>query len=256
MNKDLMMKAAVQFKGVWPNDDPDLGMFGYLAICIKEVGEYKRGDISDVGEDCQKDCWKIFCTREQFESFVESLFEGAPEGATHYSPACKINKEVWWKKDGDEMHCICEAGRIYDWTNGYFDETVQLISRPAKKAPVIGDTPEQLKEGVKPEAPYIPKVAEVCELILSDGEWHEISVIFVGRETIVFELDGVERVEHKNHKLFRPLRTERELFIEKATAAYLKQVGSDAVDKKWFGRIFGALYDAGYTKNNTKKEEN
>lgn len=243
MNKDLMMKAAIKYQGKWPDGATFLQVGrdeGIRAYSGRAVNHY---------ESEQKAA--LLCTREQFEEFVDSLFEGAPKGTTHYSPEDKSNHQAWWKLVGDEMLSICEAGGIHTWDSDHFDKNIQLIPRPSKKL-FIGDTPEQLKKGVEPPAPYMPKVGERCELLFTEGKWREISVIFVGIEHVAFEIGGAERVEFKRPELFRPLRTEREQFIEQATRDYLDQVGSDAVNAKWFGRVFGAMYDKGYTKGDAK----
>jgi hypothetical protein len=144
---NLMIKAVKQFGGVWPDEEEThLYKFHY--------GRFVTGMVGGTAD--------VVCTREQFESFVESLFDGAPEGTTHCSPEDEEDWKAWWKKDGDEMHCICDEGGVYTWIDGHFDEDVQLIPRPTKKL-YIGDTPEQLKNGVTPQAPYIPKVGEECE---------------------------------------------------------------------------------------------
>ena len=78
------------------------------------------------------------------------------------------------------------------------------------KPELIGDTPKQLKKGVTPEAPYTPKPLEYCELLMTSGNWHRVFVTFVGRQHVVFMLDGDERIEYTDFKRFRPIVTERD----------------------------------------------
>lgn len=103
---------------------------------------------------------------------------------------------------------------------------------------------DRYTKGDTPQTPYMPKVGEECECVFS-GE--PMVGTLIGREgdAVWFKRrDGFYKTFVGN-VFFRPLRTERELFIEQATKDYLDQVGSDAVNAKWFERIFGALYDAG-----------
>lgn len=183
------MKAAVQFKGVWQEEEGG----DRLAVCIKDTPRYKSGDISMVHHSCIREYWEILCTREQFESFVAEFY---------VTPA------------------------------------------------IIGDTPEQLKEGVQPEAPYVPKVGKECEVSVDGGmRWYKF--VKTDKRNLILDESWGEMLEGLYVK-FRPLRTEREIFIEKAVEDYLDQVGANAVNKKWFGRIFGAMYDSGYTKGEVK----
>jgi hypothetical protein len=231
MNRDLMMKAAVKFKGVWPDqEETHLYKFHY--------GRFVTGMAGGTAD--------VVCTREQFENFVESLFEGAPKGATHYSPEDENNEQAWWKLVGDEMLCICETGSIYIWERGHFDKTIQLIPRPAKKL-FIGDTPQQLKDGV---TPWVPEIGEECKSALLGSHFTVGRLLYKSDQLVIWQdsATGAEFAGKLENRIFRPLRTERELFIEQATKDYLDQVGSDAVNAKWFERIFGALYDAGYKK--------
>lgn len=84
MNRELMMKAAIQFKGVWPSDEkfenqknPRDGVILHTHKISPEYPDEEVGCISLGGDRASTDFYDIV-TREQFESFVESLFEGAP----------------------------------------------------------------------------------------------------------------------------------------------------------------------------------
>jgi hypothetical protein len=163
MNKELMMKAVVKFKGVWPSgDETHLYKFSH--------GNFETGIKVGTVE--------LAFIREQFESFVESLFEGAPEGATHVDAE---RVEDYYKYDGYAYYLI---GKIHSVRCANFDK---LIPRPAKKA--------------EPEAQYMPKVGEECE-INHLGNWFKIS-----------KTDFYDRYAYAcgSDFIFRPLRTEEEI---------------------------------------------
>lgn len=249
MNKDLMMKAAVQFKSVWPDqEETHLYKFHY--------GRFVTGMAGGTAD--------VVCTREQFEDFVESLFEGAPDGATH----CRPNSPAEWYKiskieaEMEMYYSNCHNSWVVG-SNGADWLSKNLIPRPAKKL-FIGDTPQQLKEGV---TPWVPEIGEECEFkndrqdMLVDSCW--VRAFFVGLSKDghkIMETEATIEIVWLDESdgdvfIFRPLRTERELFIERATKDYLDQIDSVDVTQALLGRIFGAMYDAGYTKNNTDKGE-
>ena len=96
----------------------------------------------------------------------------------------------------------------------------------------------------------LPPVWVECEFSLDDENWHICKVLCYGSNSIFIKSHRANDHSDKEYVVpisaqFRPLKTEREKFIEMATAKYLKRVGSDAVNQKWFGRIFGAMHDEG-----------
>lgn len=82
----------------------------------------------------------------------------------------------------------------------------------------------------------LPPVGTVCEINLTSGEWIKCTILFSGNDLIVFHDGEEERAEYSNPKCFRPIRTDRERFIEAA-----KKHGSVDPDE-WMG----SLYDAGF----------
>jgi hypothetical protein len=207
MNKDLMMKAAVQFKGVWPT-----AMAAFLITPTRKNDVFGNGRINFVSDEFNLgDYCEIICTREQFDVFVESLFESAPEGTTHYG------------LDG-LFYCLDETEMYYSYVSRSWvavpsgaELTENLIPRPAKKAPTIGDTPEQLKKGVQPEAPYMPKVGEKCEYKYKNyKDAFSVGVVkFIGDKIIVINNNsGYEKCYHIEYLDFRPIRTKAEKLVE------------------------------------------
>lgn len=250
MNKYLMMKAAVQFKGVWPD--------GVTFLQVDRNGGIRtyRGRALARYESEQKAY--LLCDQDQFESFVESLFNGAPEGATHVD--CE-NTKRYYRYDGRDYHLISYISPV---RCANFDK---LIPRPAKKVPIIGDTPEQLKEVVQPKAtPYKPEKGDHCT-ILTDYVLCGNSPLTVKRGDIVIVKDVVdlgfgevalitdENVVGSGTIIFsnlEKLKTELDPFIEQAIEDYAKQAVLIDVNQDLLNQIFGAMYDAGYTKGEVK----
>jgi hypothetical protein len=72
MNKsELMDRAVNQYSGVWPSE----GSLGdeRLALCVNtytESGETSREGEIHLVVDSATDKWSIFCTKNEFESYV------------------------------------------------------------------------------------------------------------------------------------------------------------------------------------------
>lgn len=198
MNKELMMKAAIQFKGVWPSEKS-------THIWLMKSGSMVVGNID---EDMIFDEDNILCTREQFESFVESLFKGAPEGSTHFRPNALSS---WYKiSNAENKHYL---GKEDGWVNSVSIEKRSvsindLIPRPAK---------------AEPQSAYMPQVGEGCEFkndrqdMPFDYRW--IEAFFVGLSKDghkIMEIDastGLVWLDEYDGDvfIFRPLRTEEEI---------------------------------------------
>jgi hypothetical protein len=197
MNKELMMKAAIRYKGVWPNENET-----HL--------------------------------REQFELFVESLFDGAPEGTTHFRPNALSS---WYKiSNAENKHYL---GKKYGWVSSESIEKSlvsinDLIPRPSKKT--------------EPEAPYMPKVGEECEVYHGD-DW--IKCLYLGIDIYGNHAYQISKGDYKGEfnadpsiENFRPLKTEREKFIIEGIDD-LKEINPFESQ----GGLLGMLFDKGYRKN-------
>lgn len=149
--RELMIKAAVKLKGVWP--DPKWG---------KNLMYDGDGEVFYTGSTTRKA--EIVCTRAEFEEFVDSLFESAPDGATHVdatrgefykngSPYLKISKEF------SEMLKI----------NDHFQST--LIPLPKAE-------PEK----------WMPQVGEECLLLNEQNYSIEYGQDLIGRSVVVESL--------------------------------------------------------------------
>lgn len=98
---------------------------------------------------------------------------------------------------------------------------------------------------------YITKVGEECEYATGYDnytEWFPCTVLFIGKDIIVFN-DGKHEQPYSFSRIkFRPIQTERDLFIEE----YIKQVSSIVATNGPFlyslRCIAARLYDAGFRR--------
>ncbi|MGB2063585.1 MAG: hypothetical protein ACPHUL_00420 [Marinomonas gallaica] len=212
MNEELILKAAVKFKGVWPDvrEDQDC-----LIVC-KQHGEIRASMInsSEIDEDLDKERFNLICTRTEYEAFIDSLFEGAPEDAEYYLPAESSYAEGWIMLDGDSCK-FCESGGS-QWFDTIDTRGVRtLIPRPRK----------QEVEQVPFDKDGIPPVGTMCEAVwleLPDGgarEWKQCLVMGAYDDLVwinVHEYDsdglysGYPLTLQKSSVKFRPLKTEAE----------------------------------------------
>ncbi len=209
MNKnEMIMKAAVKFKGKWPE--------GYSALIVSTENNSCWGEgmyqdftgLSTVMAD--SDAWQWVCTKSEFEELMQNLVDKAPEGATHYSQEDENNHQSWWKLVGAEMYCICERGNIYTWERGYFNKSFQLIPLPKC----------ELEK-------WMPEVGQECECKFFHADQQSwVKCYIVGKtknlEWLVYHThhnDGLNFANIENGSIeFRPLRTEAEIERESLIA--------------------------------------
>lgn len=106
----------------------------------------------------------------------------------------------------------------YNCPDSYGKNAVHLTNKEffaidLGEKPVIDDTPEQLKEGVTQQAPYMPEVGEECESWLVGGSGFRVGqLMYKSKKLIVWQdIDtGDETANRPEHRIFRPIRTERE----------------------------------------------
>lgn len=158
---------------------------------------------------------------------------------------CVENVTDWRKREVQHNILNIEDNWVFNFDGKY----IKMVNISDNPEPPIAkqDWLEAQDKKAEPQAPYMPKVGEECESALVGAGFRVGQLLYKSEKLIVWQDTGTgdETANRPEHRIFRPLRTERELFIERATKDYLEQVGSDAVNAKWFGRIFGALYDAG-----------
>lgn len=95
--------------------------------------------------------------------------------------------------------------------------------------------------------PYMPKVGEECEVLnvesLHNPKWEKCEILFIGKFKVVYNSESckerIGNVDIVGACKFRPLRTERELFIKAGELLDSNKIET-AED------FLGALYDAGF----------
>ena len=110
----------------------------------------------------------------------------------------------------------------------------KVIERPIETV-----DPIEIKEVSKPiEPPYMPKVGDWCEWLRStDHDWIKARIrAEIGDNDVVIQF-GDNKVIVRNPANFRPIKTDREQFIEKARES---DGGTYSIVE-----IFGKLYDSG-----------
>lgn len=194
--RELLIKAAVNFGGGWPE--------GYNSLIFSaEFGEGIYGDcavekekfISVMGDS---GVWLWVCTQAEFEFFVQELANKAPDGATHYLPTTTFNK--YWFKDSGGFRPVQEIqGKSIVGPACQLNE-VDLIPLP-KLDP----------------APWVPEVGQECEFSCTakgkECEWRLGLIEYLSSSTCVinpYDAHG-EFVAHPDTMKFRPIRTEAEI---------------------------------------------
>lgn len=221
--RDLMLRFAVENKGEWPE--------GFRTDNLVLVsGEIEATNMAKHWVDkCDKMEW--IGTKQEYLAFIDSLFDGAPDRATHVDSE---NASCFYRNDG---HAFYSCEKPFGVRCAKFDK---LIPRPRKQEV------EQVE--------WMPEVGEECEVYggvygSDDMRWMKSEVMNVK--------DGEVLAESTSHSgtyvfyargMFRPLKTEvekeREAFIE-AGIKVNKSLRIGATERE----MFEALIDAGWRPN-------
>lgn len=229
--RELILKALVKFKGVWPD--------GCTLIQVGRNGEIRqfRGRSGDHYESEQKAA--VLCYKDKFEAVLAELVKDAPEGATHYRKqdgAYVMSKaDSWSKWLGDRWVC---------YFGGLSGESVsELIPLPSKVDAAI----EQVVE-VDGWAPHVGgelkfKYKE-CETEFKIG-----SVKFIGDKLIIIDT-GFEQCYHIESLDFRPLNTEaekeRDSLIHILCGENGDNIETDKLAECGWGEVADRVIDAGW----------
>ena len=214
--KKLMLKAAVQFKGVWPD--------GYEALVVSTEtnscwGAGKYQDFID-SEDRfnivmgDSDTWLWVCTKQEFEAFIDSLFEGAPYDATHHGSTLeyphwyRLIDGVWYFREKGFSEWVISSSLA----SGSQKEC-DLIPRPSKQESTIDfSLGGEFKKTWSGEG--LPPVGVECRFDCTAGEKGCVNVIgtvkYISDYTCVMHVGGSEFAAHPDTMKFRPLKTEAE----------------------------------------------
>lgn len=145
-----------------------------------------------------------------------------PEGAQFFRAETTGYGDIFVKTvDGKQYHHGASKHGYWELNSANFTGLIPLPKQ----------TPEQ----------YMPEVGDTCELInstLFNREYVVATILFIGESKIMYNSDsGKEQVALKARMKFRPIKTERERFIEQALKTY--NCGKYSVD------MAEALFDNG-----------
>ena len=156
-------------------------------------------------------------------------WDNAPEDAQFYSE-CHFRKHELGREFNWHAGKWCETGfDTFEWHKKRDDFEV----RPGSS------TPEWNGQG-------LPPVGTVCESYDADG-WQRCVILAVdARGNLVVDLleDGMVEANHDNHCYsFRPIKSDREKWIDKASGSVIRALGIPGNTE-----ILGIIYDAGLAK--------
>lgn len=241
--RELLIKVAVNFGGLWP----DVTGYRDCLIKSKSSGEIKVSILSskDIHKNLNKIDFDFVCTRNEFEAFIDSLFEGAPDDAEYYLAPTGRTYPCWIKDlCADDDFCqykviIEDAMQSYtdkEWQRYNANKVIEggvLIPRPRKKPSFVGDAikrsiDQAYNEAINkvPNTPtmndhfadtnvgeWIPEVGQEFEWMLEgvSDEWHESYFVGYDKEgDMVIQrdtegLDGLNTTKANHSYKFRPL---------------------------------------------------
>lgn len=174
---------------------------------------------------------------------IEKLFEGAPEGTTHWEPASDTVCGSFMRYDG---------AKWYYWPVGWLEYKLWYFCRVSEKR-----AKKMIPRPATPSAwdgTGLPPVGTVCEALnqeLSSPEWEKCTVLFCGKYRILYDSESCsERVGYIEDTAFRPIRTAEQLAAEERERA-IEEMRVAAGSRNNFP--FAELYDAGYRKQGPSK---
>lgn len=193
---ELITKAAVHLKGKWPD--------GYKALIVstKKNNHWGGGHFQSTNFDKVnfvktvqgRNAWKWVCTREEFEEYMKTLSDNAPEVATHYLPK---DDDYYTKKDG-KYHPVTKQAGIHYYVNLFDHMYDSLIPLPEPKP-----------------TPWTPEIGQSCQ-VLWYNNWHETFI--VGKDSdgdFVYEITNFSEIVSfaiaDSTTQFRPIPTENEV---------------------------------------------
>lgn len=170
-------------------------------------------------------------------------FTNIPEGATHYSEENEYCWTCWWKLDEGKSFFIRADASYSGWS-----AIDGGLPNHAKPIPTEYLKPVQPEQSESPNAWHergeLPPAGVECE-VKHKGEWHKTRIIGISSVgSVVYECgDFDEDYTYDGSsakKCFRPIRTERERFVDKAAKNYDGGIFINMI-REWAGK----MYDAG-----------
>lgn len=208
---ELITKAAIHFKGKWPD--------GYEALIVSTKsndcwGEGTYQDFTSGKESLMaimngSNFWLWVCSRVEFEGYIKILSDNAPKVATHYLP----NNAFYYIKENHGYTLVNEYGIQY---HAQLDESAftSLIPLP-----------------VPEPTPWTPEVGHSCQ-VLWYNDWHDTFIVgkdsdgdFVYETSDFSEIGSFEIADNTTE--FRPIPSENEvdLVVDDEECPYYKVRG-------------------------------
>ena len=188
------------------------------------------------------------CTRTEFEECTTRLRnEPSWDGAPDWAVAKAQDSTGWWYWYSENPSQTPEASGVW-----MYDDTSGRCSRAAQ-GEVIGNWRDTLRlrpeeEKVEDENDWytkgeFPPVGTVCRLRFANTAYAVVTITYIGDGVMCYrDEQGMEYPASSSHVELRPLQTERERWIEQATAFFTSR--GFCPNK----HDLGAFYDAGLGK--------
>ena len=264
MNKqELIDKAVEQFCGKYPAKYPENIILSYRDGCEKRRNSYYPFYV------CHTESKYDICTKIEFEKRARELgwINGYKYGVEYETNGkkpdlpddlisdFKFNNAAYyseWTTNPSTLGAMnfnradLVAFRIVDDRYKPAEQKPVYATDAAKMAHhVIAALNSDWYDYTQQKAIELPPVGVECEIWELDGIWRKVEVVAHTKKGLVVEWNGEEHLIYRERK-FRPLKTEREWFIE-AASKIMHQTEDGVINDISLGQ----LYDAGcrFTEN-------
>lgn len=238
MNKqELIDKAIEEFGGVWHRNEPTFVRLVYTPDCDKHFKIWQADWFNAGG-------WTELCTKEEFEQRARELgwINGYKYGVEYETNNKKPDLP-------DDLVIECFDGST--WWGGYEDKLnvgeLEFNTYATTKFRIVDERYKPKSEQSWFEKGELPPVGTECEVLnnaLDNADWVKCVIHFVGKITCVYTSEScTERCAYLDFVKFRPIKSERDKFIEAASVIIHKwQIEHNHSAAK----CAEMLYDAGF----------
>lgn len=280
-NIELIDKAIDKFNGVWPKaefDTVDTDKWQEaILLCLAPPPDANAnsGEIHCGSTGCDSHYFEAICTEPEFlarkaerqnKPDWKDVLEKHPKAQylAQWSGCDGENKGLWISYDTKPN---CESGYVVEVERSIYHHSAgQIIGRwqdTLEQRPAV--TESKAGQAGSAESDWhargeLPPTGTKCLCWFDDGRecWHQCFVIGSIDSEIKNRYLAVSLIGKHERKLvwaneFRPLRTEREKFIEAALSNF-----NGVSDKyppasnEWLTKLFGQMFDAGFRRPDTK----
>lgn len=197
--REIMLEIATRYNGEWP----DFATHIWLMPSGSEV-------FGHIDNDYLFDKETILCSKSEYEAFIDSLFEGAPDDAEFY-----LHREsgyVFWKS---------VAGGYLRWNKATQEWDDQVCSLSQVESELIKRPCNQEKSEWSGEG--LPPVGAKCEIQTDDlSDFYQVTIQAYssdGKVVLIYD-DLDDNCEYDywfiDDTIFRPLKTEPKNWTPKA----------------------------------------